>query len=174
MVSFHLAYTAPANPAGAQPVLTQAQLFAGFQRKVRKPWEFVPAIEKAEVLSDEGNVVTRLVTFKPGGMGQAKEVCTILAPSRVDYHLENGSSVLNVISSGPSGAPEDLFVTYIFDWKHDDIEEGSAKASEVFENHKKVCFFALPETRKLIPSPAQTSTGSSSDSFSNTGGQVSC
>ncbi len=140
MVTFHLAYSAPANPAGAQPVLTQAQLFAGFQRKVRQPSEFIPAIESAEVLSDEGNVVTRLVAFKAGsGPAKVKEVCTILSPSRVDYHLENGSTVLNIISAGPSGAADDLYVTYTFEWKRDDLSEGSPEAKEAEETYKKVC-----------------------------------
>ncbi len=137
MVVIHVAYTAPANPAGATPVLTAAQLFAGFQRKVRKPSDFVPAIESAEVVSDTGDVVTRLVKFKPGsGPGTAiKEVCSIHAPSRVDYRLEDGSTVLNVISEGPGG---DLYVTYVFEWRHDDFDAGSAQAAEAEVGHKKV------------------------------------
>ncbi len=139
MVTFHITYTAPVNPPGVEPVLTQAQLFAGFQRKVRKPWEFVPTISGAEILSDEGNVVKRLVALKSGVINKAKEVCTIYPPSRVDYSLDNGSSVINIIGSGPSLKPEDLYVTYVFEWKHDDLEEGSAAAKAVEEGHWKVC-----------------------------------
>src|SRR6266699_4498789 len=127
MVNIHLSYTAPVNPPGIEPVLSQARVFAGLQRKVRQPWEFVPAIESSEMLSEEGNVVTRLVKFKPGEGPErvVKEMCTIYAPSRVDYQLDDGSSVLNIISAGPSGRADDLFLTFVFDWKHDGMEEGS-------------------------------------------------
>lgn len=45
------------NPPGAEPVLTEAQLWAGLQRKVRVPQEFVPAITSCEVTSDTGSKV---------------------------------------------------------------------------------------------------------------------
>ncbi len=66
MVTIHVAYTAPINPAGASPVLTRAQVFAGMQRKVRRAQDFVDIIESCEVVAKDGNVVTRRVQFRPG------------------------------------------------------------------------------------------------------------
>lgn len=145
MVTIHLATTVAVNAPGVSPVLSQAQVFAGFQRKIRQPEEFVLAIAKSEVLSDVDGVVKRRVTFKapsaPGTGGHPAEVletCTELAPSRVDYVLDNGSTVLNIVSVGTSGKPEDLYVTYVFSWKHDDLEAGSAAAQEAEAKHEKV------------------------------------
>ncbi|KJA17585.1 hypothetical protein HYPSUDRAFT_46207 [Hypholoma sublateritium FD-334 SS-4] len=45
------------NPPGIEPVITEAQLWAGLQRKVRFPTEFVPAITSCEVISDTGTKV---------------------------------------------------------------------------------------------------------------------
>ncbi|OAA66815.1 DUF1857 domain containing protein [Niveomyces insectorum RCEF 264] len=162
MTVIHLAHTVPVNPPGASPVLTQAQVFAGFQRKIRKPWEFVPAIESAQVLADEGGVVRRRVVFKPDASGSSSssseaadrtvvEVCTEHAPSRVDYELDNGSTVLNVISAGSSGVATDLYVTYIFAWRHDELEAGSAAAEATEARHKEASLLLLffdPPTAK--------------------------
>ncbi len=40
------------NPLGVTPVITEAQLWAGLQRKVRFPTEFIPAITSCEVITD--------------------------------------------------------------------------------------------------------------------------
>jgi hypothetical protein len=62
MVNINLAYTSPINPSGASPILTQPQIWAGLQRKIRFAQEFVPVIESCEVLEeDEQGVVTREV-----------------------------------------------------------------------------------------------------------------
>ncbi|KAL1895605.1 hypothetical protein Sste5346_005074 [Sporothrix stenoceras] len=144
MTTIHLAHTVPVNPPGATPVLTEAQVFAGFQRKVRNPQEFVPAIEKSEVLSDANGVCKRKVTFKAaravaGHPTEVIEICTEHAPHRVDYELDNGSTVLNIISTGSSGDPSDLYVTYAFAWKHPaTLAPGSAEYQEAEASHKKV------------------------------------
>jgi len=143
MAIIHLAYTAPVNPSGATPTLSQAQLWAGFQRKVRKPSDFVPVIASAEVTKEEGNVVTRTVTFKEGRPGahggsagdQVVEVCSSYAPCRVDYAVSDGSSVSNIISQGPGG---ELFVTYAFAWKHEGMEEGGKEFEEAKAKHEQV------------------------------------
>lgn len=159
MTTIHLAHTVPVNPPGVTPVLSEAQVFAGFQRKIRQPWEFVPAIEKSEVLSDADGVVKRKVTFKPtpgskdgavaGHPTEVIEVCTELAPHRVDYALDNGSTVLNIISTGSSGDPADLYVTYVFAWKHPaTLAVGTAEYEAAEASHKKVhhpnLYFHLP------------------------------
>lgn len=75
MVNFNYAYTAPINPPNASPVLTVPQIWAGLQRKIRFAHEFVPVIESCEVISDENDVVTRVVKFKKG-MGPGAEGAT--------------------------------------------------------------------------------------------------
>jgi hypothetical protein len=66
MVKLHLAYTSAINPSGSSPVLTEAQVWAGLQRKIRFAQEFVPVILSCDVVSDEAGVVVRDVRFKPG------------------------------------------------------------------------------------------------------------
>lgn len=158
MVTIFLAYTAPVNPAGTTQVLTHAQVWAGFQRKIRRPYEFVPAIESAEVISEKENSLTREVVFKAGAgpAGKVKEVCISHAPCRVDYLLDNGSKVMNIIGAGPSGDPSDLFVTYAFEWKHDDIAEGSAEAKEKEAMHQKVRSGHTRLLRKWMSDNSQT------------------
>jgi hypothetical protein len=86
MVNINLSYTSRINPSGASPVLNQAQIWAGLQRKIRFAQEFVPVIESCKVLEEsEGGTVTREVVFKKG-MGpkdRAKEVCRGFWPSWV-------------------------------------------------------------------------------------------
>jgi hypothetical protein len=86
MVDINLSYTSRINPSGASPVLNQAQIWAGLQRKIRFAQEFVPVIESCKVLEEsEDGTVTREVVFKKG-MGpkdRAKEVCRGFWPSWV-------------------------------------------------------------------------------------------
>ncbi|KAL8347801.1 hypothetical protein RB601_002882 [Gaeumannomyces tritici] len=83
--TFRHAHSEPINPPGAEPVLTREQVWAGLQRKVRSPTEFVPAIESCQVVSEEGDVVTRIVQFKAnwGPSGKVTEVCTSYHPAQI-------------------------------------------------------------------------------------------
>lgn len=94
MVTINVAFTSPINPAGATPVLTLNQVWAGLERKIRFAQEFVPVILGTEVLEEttEGTgseavpVVVREATFKEGfreGDPKVKEVCKCYEPSRV-------------------------------------------------------------------------------------------
>lgn len=94
MVTINVAFTSPINPAGATPVLTLGQVWAGLERKIRFAQEFVPVILGTEVLEEttEGTgseavpVVVREATFKEGfreGDPKVKEVCKCYEPSRV-------------------------------------------------------------------------------------------
>jgi hypothetical protein len=85
MVNINIAYTSRINPAGATPVLNEAQIWAGLQRKIRFAQEFVPVIESCEVLEEKDGVVTRDVKFKKGTgpKDQAKEVVRSYWPSWV-------------------------------------------------------------------------------------------
>jgi hypothetical protein len=85
MVTIAYAYTAPINPVDAKPVLSRDLVFSGLRRKVRLASEFVPVILSCDVLSEDGNVVTREVTFKDGAgpPGKVKEVCVERYPTKV-------------------------------------------------------------------------------------------
>lgn len=146
VVSLNNAYTAPINRPGESPVLTLDQVWQGLRRKVRHAEEFVPIIVDCKVLSEERSstgeeIVTRTVEFSkevPRGGVPVKEVCHHYAPCRVDFQQEDGSRISNFVSAGPSGAAEDLYLTYVFEWRHPELEAGGAKVAEVEEEHKKV------------------------------------
>jgi len=89
MATINIAYTAPVNPPGATPVVTRAQMWAGFQHKVLHPEAFVPAIESCRVLEEKENEVIREATLKSqGGVpglagGVIKEICKSYPPTKV-------------------------------------------------------------------------------------------
>lgn len=141
MAILHLAATAPINPPGATPVLNKAQVWAGLQRKVRFAHEFVPPITSCIVEKEEGNVVTRRVVFE--GVRELSETCTEYAPCRVDFRLEDGSEVANIVGDGPSGDEHDLHLTYAFKWVMPDIAEGSEEAKQTLAKQQEVSGAAL-------------------------------
>ncbi|OAA55643.1 hypothetical protein ISF_07748 [Cordyceps fumosorosea ARSEF 2679] len=133
MVVLYYAATAPVNPAGSAPVLTAAQVWAGLRRKVRHADQFVPVITSCVVEREEGNVVHRRVTFE--GRPAMTETCTELAPHRVQFRLEDGTEVDNILAPGPDG---DLHLTYAFKWKFPKIEEGGKEESDTLAAQQKV------------------------------------
>ncbi|KAH8658058.1 hypothetical protein BX600DRAFT_514580 [Xylariales sp. PMI_506] len=155
MVTFNLSYTAPVNPTGSSPVLTQSQCWAGLKRKVQHAQEFVPIIASCEVLSSEkldvGEKIVREVKFidaGPKGTGEPlKEVCLQYEPCRVDFEQEDGSRISNVISKGPAG---ELMLTYVFEWRHPELEQGSEKAVEVEDRLWKTAKMAVDSSIKTI------------------------
>ncbi|KAI4235393.1 MAG: hypothetical protein LQ349_003192 [Xanthoria aureola] len=50
-------------------------------------------------------------------------------PCRVDFVAADGSTITNAISVGPGGDDWNSYYTYIFEWRHPDIDEGSAEAA---------------------------------------------
>jgi len=68
----------------------------------------------------------------------------------VDFHQENGSTISNVISDGPSGKADDLHMTYIFEWIHEDVESGSSKADELRTKHKAMAKMAVDKSIESI------------------------
>ncbi|GJJ74781.1 hypothetical protein EMPS_07139 [Entomortierella parvispora] len=148
--TINLAVTAPLNPPGAEPVLTRPQVWKALQRKVRHPSEFVPAIQKCEVISEEGNVVTRVVTIANGPTGM-REVCTEYKPSRVEFIMDNGTKVQNVLSTGVSPDGPELFLTYAFEWKAPEgVTEGSPQWKETEANYIKMAKGSLPHSVEVI------------------------
>ncbi|KAI0877215.1 hypothetical protein GGS24DRAFT_161349 [Hypoxylon argillaceum] len=157
MVTFNIAYTAPINGAGATSTLTQTQVWDGLKMKVRRAQDFVPAITECQVLSEEtlpsGELqITRRVQFVSSSAhsssgGWVKEVCVHYAPCRIVFQQEDGSTVTNVVSKGPSG---ELLMSYIFEWRHADVSEGSEKASQLEEAHWKMAKMAVESSISTI------------------------
>jgi len=145
MVTFNLAYTAPINPSGATPVLSESQIWAGLKRKVRHAEEFVPVIVACEVLSEEGNTVVRQATFQSDSNPKettkpVRETCIHLPPSRVDFKQEDGSNISNIVSKGPEG---EFMMTYSFEWRHENIKEGSSEERETRVKYEKMAKMAV-------------------------------
>ncbi|KAG0288628.1 hypothetical protein BGZ98_004191, partial [Dissophora globulifera] len=138
----NLAVTIPINPPGVEPVLTQSQVWAALQRKVRHPSEFVPVISSCQVVSEVDNVVTRVVDFANGRSG-IREVCTEHKPSRVEFVMEDGTIIQNVVSLGASSDDgsvdqKNIFLTYAFEWKTPQgVTEGSPQWAEFEANNLK-------------------------------------
>ncbi|KAI1267568.1 DUF1857-domain-containing protein [Xylariaceae sp. FL1019] len=156
MVTQNLAYTAPINPSGATPTLTQTQVWEGLKIKVRKAQDFVSAITGCEVLSEEtlpeGNLqVTRTVQFAQhathGGGGSIKEVCVHYEPCRIVFAQEDGSTVTNVVSKDSEG---ELLMSYIFEWRHPELEAGSERAQQLEEAHWKMAKVAVEGSIETI------------------------
>ncbi|KAJ3580200.1 hypothetical protein NPX13_g361 [Xylaria arbuscula] len=157
MVTFNVAYTAPVNRAGATPTLTQAQVWEGLKLKVKRAQDFVPVITGCEVLSEEtlptGELqVTREAIFAPvnGNPGRTvKEVCVHYEPCRVVFKQEDGSSVMNLISTRPDGG---LLLSYVFEWRHPNVEAGSEKASQLEAAHWEMAKVAVESSLNTIRS----------------------
>ncbi|KAK4150459.1 hypothetical protein C8A00DRAFT_18026 [Chaetomidium leptoderma] len=159
MVVLNLGYTAPINRPGDEPVLTRAQVWAGLEHKVRRAEKFVSAITACEVLSEdksggEEHVITRRATFKPGvnpaGRDVVTEVCHLHAPCRVDFVQEDGTTIGNYVTQGPTGQPEDLHMTYVFQWKVPQVEAGSEQAKEIEAKFQKMAKLAVESSIETI------------------------
>lgn len=64
-MKFHLASTQPINTSSVE-TLTRSQVWEGLKIKARDPVNFVPSIASCEVVREDGDGLTRIVTFKPG------------------------------------------------------------------------------------------------------------
>ncbi|KAI1825649.1 DUF1857-domain-containing protein [Xylaria intraflava] len=156
MVTFNIAYTSPINKGDAKPVLTRAQVWEGLKIKVRQVQDFIPAISKCEVLSEEtlptGELrVTRELQFLPSQThkngGSTKEVCVHHAPCRIVFHQEDGTTITSVISTRPDGEP---LLSDIFEWRHPDVPEGSEAASQLEADHWKMAKMSVESSIDTI------------------------
>lgn len=59
MVKVYSARTLSVNPPGAEFLLKRDLLWKALQRKIRYPTEFVPAMQRCNMISDENGVVVR-------------------------------------------------------------------------------------------------------------------
>ncbi|SPJ74187.1 uncharacterized protein FTOL_03917 [Fusarium torulosum] len=143
MVVINLAYSAPINPSGATPVLTEAQIWNGLKRKVHHADEFVAPIIDCHVISEEqtetGTKVTREVRFDKGTRGDqselVKEIVYEFEPSRVDFHQPDGSNIFNLVSVDQDG---NLIMTFAFEWRHSEIAVDSEQVKELREKYFKM------------------------------------
>ncbi|KAF5640939.1 uncharacterized protein FTJAE_4365 [Fusarium tjaetaba] len=159
MVNINLAYSAPINPSGASPILSEAQIWNGLRRKVRKAHEFVAPILECEVLSEEqtesDTKVTRQVVFDKEARGSndnvVKEVVYEFAPTRVDFYQPDGSKIFNIVSVDEEG---NLMMTYAFEWRHPGVEAEGEPAKELRDEYLKMAKGAVEGTittiRKLV------------------------
>ncbi|KAG6915710.1 hypothetical protein DXG01_010268 [Tephrocybe rancida] len=120
------AVTRQINPAGATPVLTQAQVWKGLGINAREPKAFVPIITSCEVVSDEGNKLVRKVSINGAPAvtervelhGEAivsestlEQSCMLTNPQAY-FELEStGTRVTNIVSYDATG---ELQLTFSF------------------------------------------------------------
>ncbi|KAL2135255.1 hypothetical protein VTI74DRAFT_9240 [Chaetomium olivicolor] len=168
ILTINLGYTAPINRPNQSPILAPAQVWAGLQRKVRRAQDFVPVITACEVLSTSApsptdtdaaagctEIVTRTVTFAPGrgplpGEGEKKvrEVCKLFPPCRVDFWQEDGTKIANYVTQGEGEG--ELYLTYVFQWRVEGVEEGSEQTSELEKGFRQTARMAVEESIKAI------------------------
>ncbi|KAJ7487886.1 DUF1857-domain-containing protein [Mycena latifolia] len=109
-MTYAFAVTRPVNPPGAEPVITEEQLWKGLEHKARNPSAFIPMISSCKVIVDEGKKLVREVTF-----GSSPEVITEHIEAHdatiVYFEMNTGIRVTNVISYGAS---DEILLTYGF------------------------------------------------------------
>lgn len=137
MVTINLALTVPLNPPGSNPVIAPAQAWSALLRKARRPQDFVPVVSGCTILSETPTSISAEVSFHPG-VGHAsviKVTCTVHPPCRLNYDMEGGSTAVNIVSEMPGG---ELMLTFVFEWAHPGVAEGSEHARQLAETHKRV------------------------------------
>lgn len=107
------------------------------------------AIQSTEVLSEStspsGNAVTvREVLFRES-QKKVKETVTAFEKCRVEFEQPDGSRVSNVISDGAGG---ELYMTYIFEWRHPGV--GKEEMAAFLEKEKKMSQMAVEGTIKVL------------------------
>lgn len=146
----NIAFTAPINPPGTTP-LTIDQIWAGLLLKIRSAETFVAAaIQSTEVLSESvdpatGNAVTvREVLFRET-QKKVRETVTTFPTCRVEFQQPDGSRVSNVISNGADG---ELFMTYVFEWRHPGVSKEELAA--LAEKERRMSQMAVEGTIKVL------------------------
>lgn len=146
----NVAFTSPINPPGVSPTLNRAQIWAGLLIKIRSAQTFVPAaIQDTTVHSTStdaaGNQVTKRSVIFIEGQREVHETVTAYEHTRVEFEQPDGSHVTNLISEGAEG---ELYMTYVFEWRHPDL---SAEEFEVqAEKERKMSKMAVEGTIKAM------------------------
>ncbi|KAJ7738959.1 DUF1857-domain-containing protein [Mycena metata] len=106
------AVTRPVNPPGAEPALTEKQLWKGLEYRARNPALFLPNIAASKMITDGGNKIVQELTVENEDR-TATEVLmeTIHAhPSTIMYNeVNNGLRVVTIVSRGAAG---ELLLTF--------------------------------------------------------------
>ncbi|KAF8166130.1 hypothetical protein K438DRAFT_1984475 [Mycena galopus ATCC 62051] len=102
-MSYSFAATRPVNPPGAEPVLTEEQVWKGLEYKARNPIPFIPMISASKT-------ITRELTMGGSNITLKEEIETH-APTIVYFDMNTGLRVTNTISYGPA---DELLLTYAF------------------------------------------------------------
>ena len=168
-MKFNLAFTSPINPTSVSPILTHEQVWAGLVRKCRKPQDMISVLSDCEVLEENENGLTRIVTFEPGmgpPAGKEKEVITYYGQTTVrdqarvlllssakcvpqaHFQMASGSFVTNTISHGEG--ENELYLTFTFEWHFPDLEEGSKLAEEKYLQLRAQAATAVSRTIDVI------------------------
>lgn len=98
---YTLSHAIPVNPPGAEPTLTQAQVWRGLEIKAENAMPFVDGMTQCDVDSRDGHVITRTITFRGT---QHRERITLFAPVKVQFERLDGTGWIdNVISESADG-----------------------------------------------------------------------
>ncbi|KAJ7197716.1 hypothetical protein B0H12DRAFT_969284, partial [Mycena haematopus] len=109
-MAYSFAATRPVNPPGAEPVLTEEQVWKGLEYKVRNPVPFIPMISGSKTIFEEGNKLTRELTMANSSVTMTEQIET--HPRTIVYFdMNNGMRLTNTISYGPA---DELLLTYAF------------------------------------------------------------
>ncbi|KAM3419193.1 hypothetical protein BST61_g5137 [Cercospora zeina] len=153
MVNINVAYTEAINPAEAKPKLTQEQVWKGLQIKIREAQRFVPIIVSCEVVEEQENEVVRVAAFKDREgipAHEVREVCKSYYPAKVDFHQPDGAIITNTISHGAGQDGADLFMTYTFEWRHYEVDEGSEQHKTLLQQHRQGAQMAVSKSLEAM------------------------
>ncbi|KAJ7274889.1 DUF1857-domain-containing protein [Mycena rebaudengoi] len=111
MPSSAFAATRSVNPLGAEPIITETQLWKGLEFKARNPVAFVPMIASSVVTSDNGKNIVRELRLKHAPDVVVTEEIEAHEAAIVYFELSIGTRVTNIISYGPD---DELLLTFSF------------------------------------------------------------
>jgi hypothetical protein len=152
------------------------QIWKGLQRKIRHAEDFVPIIEKTDVIEDDKeDEVVRVAHFIEAHGQPAHSVrevcmsyyptkvglhtslyclhCIFLAnnyPCKVDFIQPNGAVITNTISDGPGMTENDYNMTYTFDWAYEDVSAGSDEHKKLELQHRNGAQMAVHKSIEAL------------------------
>ncbi|EIN05083.1 hypothetical protein PUNSTDRAFT_146010 [Punctularia strigosozonata HHB-11173 SS5] len=100
--------TRPVNPPGCSTVLTEAQLWAGLEIKIRDPTTFVETVTYCELAEDHGDQIVRKVKFG-NDPELVSEPCWFYPNTMARGTYPNGGFVEDVVSYGPN---DELYLSF--------------------------------------------------------------
>ncbi|EAW11910.1 SRPBCC family protein [Aspergillus clavatus NRRL 1] len=156
MITLNISYTEPVNPPDPSiQKLTSKQVWNGLVLKIRRPQEFIPAIDECRVVEerDNGSYILREAHVaanlerSPMAGKYVREECRLHEPTWTHFTLPDGSEVQNIVSVGPDQA---LYLTYTYKWRLSDIEAGTSEAKKAEEDHLEIAKTSVQGTLKAM------------------------